>query len=54
MIYLDTAATNKYRDVDNLIVDTITEAMKKYWQNPSSLYATDVKEKINKLDFIRI
>lgn len=46
--YLDVASTGKYRDVDNIIIDTITDAMKKYWHNPSSLYATDVKKEIDK------
>lgn len=48
MIYLDAAATSGYEDIDNIIVDTITTAMKRYWQNPSSLYASGVKEEINK------
>lgn len=47
MIYLDSAATAKYTSIDDIIIDTMTKAMKEYWQNPSSLYATDVKEKIN-------
>ena len=48
MIYLDEAATAKYRNVDDIIVDTITNAMRDSWQNPSSLYAANVKERINK------
>lgn len=48
MIYLDNAATSEYRPVDDVIVDTMTNAMKEYWQNPSSLYATKVKEEINR------
>lgn len=48
MIYLDSAATANYGNKDNIIIDTITSAMKKYWQNPSSLYATNVKEEINR------
>lgn len=48
MIYLDSAATNKYSNIDDIIVDTITTAMKDSWMNPSSLYAVSVKEKINK------
>ena len=50
MIYLDNAATAKYRNVDDIIVDTITMAMKNNWYNPSSLYsdAVNVKDKINK------
>ena len=48
MIYLDSAATSNYSSKDDIIVDTIAEAMKKYWRNPSSLYAADVKDVINK------
>lgn len=48
MIYLDAASTAKYRNVDDIIVDTMTTAMKDSWMNPSSLYAAGVKEKINK------
>ena len=48
MIYLDSAATSNYSSKDDIIVDAITEAMKKYWRNPSSLYAADVKDIINK------
>lgn len=48
MIYLDSAATGNYSNKDDIIVDTIAEAMKKHWRNPSSLYATDVKNIINK------
>lgn len=48
MIYLDSSATANYSSKDYVIVDTIAEAMKKYWRNPSSLYATDVKDIINK------
>ena len=47
MIYLDSAATGNYGSKDDIIVDTIAEAMKKYWRNPSSLYATDVKSYID-------
>lgn len=47
MIYLDSASTAKYKDIDNVIVETITDAMKKCWQNPSSLYSAYVKEKID-------
>lgn len=47
-IYLDNAATAGYREVDNIVVDAITNAMKQSWQNPSSLYANNVKEEINK------
>lgn len=48
MIYLDAASTAKYRNVDDIIVDTITTAMRDSWQNPSSLYATNIKCKIDK------
>lgn len=48
MIYLDSAATAKYNNVDDIIINTMTDAMKSLWQNPSSLYATVVKEEINK------
>lgn len=48
MIYLDAAATAKYSNVDDIIVNTMTTAMKDSWMNPSSLYASNVKEKINK------
>lgn len=47
MIYLDAAATSGYRRIDNIVIDAMILAMKKYWQNPSSLYAADVREKIN-------
>ena len=47
-IYLDSAATANCSSVDNIIIDVMTEAMREYWQNPSSLYATHVKEEINK------
>lgn len=48
MAYLDAASTAEYREVDDIVVDTITDTMKRYWKNPSSLYATDVKEEVNK------
>lgn len=48
MIYLDSASTAQYRNVDDIIVGTIMTAMKDSWQNPSSLYAANVKDKINK------
>lgn len=48
MVYLDAAATAGYSDVDNVIIKTIVDAMKQHWQNPSSLYASEVKEEINK------
>lgn len=48
MIYLDSASTSNYSSKDDIIVDAIADAMKKYWRNPSSLYASDVKDVINK------
>lgn len=48
MIYLDAASTAKYRNVDDIIVDTMTTAMRDSWLNPSSLYASNVKKKIDK------
>ena len=47
-IYLDNAATAGYTPIDEIVVDTMTKAMKEHWQNPSSLYATDVKEEIDR------
>lgn len=47
-VYLDSAATANHSSIDDIIINTMTEAMREYWQNPSSLYAADVKEKINK------
>jgi cysteine desulfurase len=48
LIYLDTAATAKYSNTDNVVADTIISAMKDSWMNPSSLYAANIKEEINK------
>ena len=48
MIYLDSAATAKYTNTDDIIVNTIMTAMTDSWMNPSSLYAADTKERINK------
>lgn len=47
-IYLDNAATKGYSNFDDIIVDTMTTAMRDNWQNPSSLYASNIKNKINK------
>lgn len=47
-IYLDSAATANRSSNDDVVINTMTKAMREYWQNPSSLYATDVKEEINK------
>lgn len=48
MIYMDAASTAKYKNTDDIVVDTMTTAMRDSWQNPSSLYAANVKSKINK------
>lgn len=48
MIYLDAAATAKYTNVDDIIINTMATAMTDSWMNPSSLYAANLKEKINK------
>lgn len=48
MIYLDAAATAEYTNTDDIIVNTITTAMRDSWMNPSSLYAVNVRDKINK------
>lgn len=47
-IYLDSTATKKLIYKDELIIEAMTDAMKKSWQNPSSLYSPSVavKEKI--------
>lgn len=45
---MDSAATERYSNIDDIIVDTMTTAMQDSWMNPSSLYAANVKEKINK------
>ena len=47
-IYLDSSATAGYKEIDNIIINVMTNAMKQFWQNPSSLYATDVKKEIDK------
>lgn len=48
MIYMDTASTSKYQSKDDIIVNTMVTAMMDNWMNPSSLYATNVKDKIDK------
>lgn len=48
MIYLDAAATAGYKNTDNVVVEIMADAMREYWQNPSSLYANHVKEEINR------
>lgn len=48
MIYLDNAATRGYASVDAIVVTAMTEAMRKCWQNPSSLYATHARNEIDK------
>lgn len=47
-IYLDSASTAKHNEIDDVIIDTITSAMREYWMNPSSLYATHIKDNINR------
>lgn len=48
MIYVDAASTAKYTNIDDIVVNTMTTAMRDSWMNPSSLYAANIKEKINK------
>lgn len=48
MIYLDNAATGCYRNVDDVIIDSMINAMQDHWMNPSSLYNSKTKEEINK------
>lgn len=48
MVYLDESATAKYTNIDDIVISAITTAMQDSWQNPSSLYAANVKNKINK------
>lgn len=48
MIYLDSASTAKYNEADEVVVDAMINAMRKYWKNPSSLYVPDVKKEIDK------
>ena len=52
MIYLDTASTAEYSEKDNIIVETMTNAMKEHWSNPSSLY-TDARKTRQKIDECR-
>ena len=47
-MYLDNAATAKYTNTDDIVVDTMVNAMRDSWLNHSSLYASNVKDKINK------
>lgn len=46
-MYLDVAATGK-NEIDDIIINTMTDAMKEYWMNPSSLYASYIKKEIDK------
>ena len=47
MIYLDNAATAQFlQKRDEIIINTISNAMRVYWENPSSLYAQKVRDKI--------
>lgn len=48
LIYLDAAATAKYTNYDDIIVNTIMTAMTDSWMNPSTLYAANTKKRINK------
>lgn len=48
MIYLDSAATANRSETDNVIIDEMINAMKELWQNPSSLYANNVKKEIDR------
>lgn len=48
LIYLDAASTAKYTNTDDIVVSTIMTAMIDSWMNPSSLYAVNIKERINK------
>lgn len=48
LIYMDNAATAKYTNIDDIVINIMVEAMRDSWMNPSSLYATSVKDKINK------
>ena len=46
MIYLDNAATSQFQEKDEKIISTISNAMRIHWQNPSSLYAQKVRDRI--------
>lgn len=46
-IYLDSAATSNKTPYDEAIIDAMTEAMREYWQNPNSLYASKVRVKVD-------
>ena len=58
MIYLDNAATSQFlQRRDEVIINTMSNAMRTYWKNPSSLYAQEVRNEIeecrkNIADFI--
>lgn len=45
---MDAASTANYNNETDVVVNVITDAMKKYWRNPSSLYSNDIKFIINK------
>ncbi len=47
-MYLDVAATSNYKNTDDIVIETMTDAMKNLWMNPSSLYSVNVKEVIDK------
>lgn len=46
--YLDSAATAEYGYKDNIIVNEMVKSMQNDWLNPSSIYASKVKDKIDK------
>ena len=47
MIYLDNAATSQFlQRRDEVIINTMSNAMRTYWKNPSSLYAQEVRNEI--------
>lgn len=47
MFYLDAASTAPHNELNNIVIETMSKAMKEDWENPSSLYASKVKEKID-------
>lgn len=47
-LYLDTSATAEPSWDDEFIIRAMTDAMRRYWRNPSSLYASDVKQEIDR------
>lgn len=47
MIYLDAAATSNKTQFDEAIINAMTEAMREYWMNPNSLYASKVRARVD-------